>query len=626
MDIPPKSPSQGGPDPGGDAYQVNVSNTPASSNQVDTWKGHVLDIPSTSIPEEVLLFDSRSPGKEVRLLEKSHRDTTQSMKPLQGHRFLRPDLGDTELYPDFQFDTPPFKMTALNPPRITRTHQLFADKAPSRYIIENESDHSQGISKKLSIEHHLKRDKSLSLDSSNDIVERHNPSPEVSSSDELSALPTQVEGIVANVSDHPSQQLDSNTVSVRKRAQEGTISEPSHSQNKRPRIETTDDLPEKPRDEIPHTPRSVPRSRPPGSHSSGHMSESRPRGMGISSRRGQHRRSRASTPFLINRLPKHIVDARTKALLKISPPRQQTSRRHPGKSPSQPEQTAHKQDVTSKKQYSDKAMAQRVRPHTSHHTSGGDLAFTGAQSTRDTSFGTSHIERHPSMLQQDQTMSPSQYAGIVRSVSEASNISRLRDPPLDSHRPVLKPSQQQHHQNLTSLTENWNNYFAYSKRYTEWQANEIASLEGMAKKKDAAIREYHEEIEVYTAENDTLVTENEKLQNLHDQMEDDLTRSQQRVEAMEEKLYSYRQRLDNAINDYPQLFKSCKEAYKETIAQFEDDRQDRVEPVEEVLYLSDSVRIALQEKVSSVVKDALKQAQERKFRPLFALGELTDKI
>ncbi|KAK7753557.1 hypothetical protein SLS62_004415 [Diatrype stigma] len=213
----------------------------------------------------------------------------------------------------------------------------------------------------------------------------------------------------------------------------------------------------------------------------------------------------------------------------------------------------------------------------------------------------------------------------MRPESQASNISRPRDPPPDPFRrssgrtrqnhhrkieEVAEYTRQEHHQKLSKLTKQWNEFFMCNKTFMDSQASEVAELEEVIDEKDAMIQDHQLRVEAYATDCDTLKMENDDLRASHKQLENDLMKSTQRVGVMEEKLSTYRQRLSDAIKEHQQLYTRYRDRCKETIAQLKEEKQNWRELVDKELAVSDSSRVALKEKVNSVVRDARENAQE----------------
>ncbi|RYP59012.1 hypothetical protein DL769_008721 [Monosporascus sp. CRB-8-3] len=187
---------------------------------------------------------------------------------------------------------------------------------------------------------------------------------------------------------------------------------------------------------------------------------------------------------------------------------------------------------------------------------------------------------------------------------------RLRHKGVSPRLSQRHPNLQEYNRHLSALSKKWNAHFSYEKRLVDQYQDSVAKLQGDLEDRDAVIQECHAEIESRDAEIDTLERENEELLIARQQMETDLSESSQRVATMEEKLRSYRECLNNAMQEQQLLYKRCKEKCKETITEIKAEEKDQKEALEKTLASSDSARISLQSKVASVIQEARNHSEQ----------------
>ncbi|RYP89891.1 hypothetical protein DL770_003984 [Monosporascus sp. CRB-9-2] len=379
--------------------------------------------------------------------------------------------------------------------------------------------------------------------------------------------------------------------------------------------EFPDDSPERPVTES-QKPKSVPFGDTPGSRSSAGSPRSRVRHKGVSPRLSQRRKHRATTPLSSVKLPKALAMSRERALVQMASPRRATPGKCLPKSSTRSEPKPPCGRTARKTQ--DTALDVAPPPHSTNrdrHVLGGDLAFTGAARNGVTDIP-SHSEAGSAIRHQNQVHSPPQHPEMIRPSSEASNISRPRDPPAhalsqsSSFHQQPDPNLEEYNRHLSALSKKWNAHFSYEKRLVDRYQDNVAKLEEDLENRDGVIQQYHEEIVSRDAEIDTLMRENEELMIARQQMETDLSESSQRVATMEEKLRSYRECLNNAMQEQQQLYKRCKEKCKETITEIKAEEKVQKEVLEKALGSSDSARISLQSKVASVVQEARNDSEQ----------------
>lgn len=602
-----------------DVRQDHVPSATGTSNQVQGYQGPVSDSLPASTPDVPFLSRMQQSVEKSRSNERLSQGHTHPTQPVQGDHFRRPDMDDGEnLLAAFEFGTPPSKKPAFNHQGIARGSQSFTAGAPHLVNMEASYDDSEAMSKRPPVRNHLKEMDLSSTNPGDDLIGRKKNSLQGPTSHEMPPPSTQEKSFIMQEPRRPAKQLPFMSTSVIKRAQNVTAAGSPRVSNMGFADKIADGSPNRPVDESRYEAQSLRSSQSPSQRPSEPGTRTRSR---LRNRLEQHPKRRVSTPIPNNKLPKQIAATRQKALiLRKSPsPRRRTPQTQLAGPLGQPKQM-RRNGMAFEKQKSEICMPPPPRPtHREVHIVRDDLAFHQTRTRHGAAPHASNVERGSAIHRQSQASPSSQSTETMRPDSQASNISRPRDPVHNPSRKLSDHARQKHRQKLAKLTEKWNDFFTCNKTSMELQDHTIASLGEAVEEKDATIQEYQLKTETYEAEND-------QLRNSNQQLESDLAESAQRVSVLEEKLGSYRQRLGNAINEQQQLYTRCKEKCRETIAQLKEEKQDYKASIDEELAASNSSKLALQEKVASVVEEARKNAQERKLHLLFISDDIIDKF
>lgn len=618
--MPIETHSQGDPDPI-NVYQDHVPNTPSPSNHVEGHQGPVLEPSDNPIPGETLSSNVHQHPEESFSGEKSSQMNTHPTQAAQGGRFSRPDMGDDEDFlATFEFEKVLPNKPVFSQPGV-RGNEALTGRVSHISNIDTSHATSEGLPRTPAWRSNLEDKDVLPPRLGGEPHDRNEDSTRVSSHDILPPSNSDQHGKRPD-SSRPVEKLHSDSASATKKVQSGRMIDSLCVQNKESRAEITHESPGWPREGSQYN------SHPVQSNHRSPYPDTSERGSRV--RLEKRRKRRVLSPISMNKLPKALAASREKALLlRKTPPRQQTSQRQSLRSSEQRRLMSQETKVHGNRDVTDN-MPPPPRPdHRVHDNSRGDLVFRGGRAIQRAASHVSNGKEEYVMQERGQGSPSTQYTETMRPESQASNISRPRDPPPDSFRRspgrtrqnhhrkiegVVEYTRQEHHQKLAKLTKQWNEFFMCNKTFMDYHATEVAELEEVIDRKDAMIQEHQSRAEAYAADCDTLKMENGDLRASHQQLENDILESTQRVGVMEEKLSTYRQRLSDAIKEHQHLYTRYKDRCKETIAQLKDEKQSWKELMDKELAASNSSGVALQEKVKSIVRDARENAQKRKPR------------
>ncbi|RYP18002.1 hypothetical protein DL767_009921 [Monosporascus sp. MG133] len=593
--------------------------SPDNPGPRDASQNQALDNPTISSQVEYLqpIEDSREVANQFTegdgsIEQSSH--IAHTPQPVQGRHLSRPDVDEQEDFiAAFEYAKPPSRKPNPKYPSLAREPQTLMSGFLGQLNVGSSANTGRQGFQEPSATSYTDGQETISPNMDEIHITQSKDFPQLLPTYEAPA-PKRERPVIMGEANRSSRAQQSTMLSTGQRPHmEIPVESPATVENRRTG-EFPDELPERPVTES-QKPKSVPFEDTPGSGSAG-SPRSRVRHKGVSPRLSQRHKHRATTPLSSVKLPKALAMSRERALVQMTSPRRATPGKCLPKSPARSEPRPPRGRTARKTQDAARDVAPPPRStHRDRHVLGGDLAFTGAARNGVTDRP-SHSEAGSAMRHQNQVHPPPQHAEVIRPSSEASNISRPRDPPahalsqFSSFHQQPDPNLEEYNRHLSALSKKWNAHFSYEKRLVDRYQDNVAKLQEDLEDRDSVIQECHAEIESRDAEIDTLVKENEELMIARQQMETHLSESSQRVAIMEEKLRSYRECLNNAMQEQQQLYKRCKEKCKETITEIKAEEKDQKEVLQKALASSDSARISLQSKVASVVQEARNQSEQ----------------
>ncbi|RYP10615.1 hypothetical protein DL764_000585 [Monosporascus ibericus] len=601
MEISPVRLSLNNPEPR-DASQNQVLGKPAISSQVEYLQ------PIKESQEVAYQFTEGDDAIE----QSSH--IAHTPQPVQGRHLSRPDVDEQDDFmATFEYAKPPSRKPDPKHPGLARGPQPLMSGFLGQLNVGSSVNTSRQGFQGPSATGHTDGQETISPNTDEIHIAQSKDFPQLPPTYEASALKRERPGIMGEA-DRSSKAQQSTMFSIGKgHHTEIPVESPATVEN-RPVDELPHGSPERPATESPKS-KSGPLGDTLGSESSAGSPRSRVRHKGVSPRLSQRRKHRAATPLSSVKLPKALVMSRERALVQVASPLRAAPWKCLPKFPARSEPKPPHRSTARKTQ--DVARGVALPPRSTHRDRqvlGGDLAFTGTARNGVTDMP-SH-EATSAMRHQNQVHPPPQHAEMIRPSSEASNISRPRDPPphalsqSGSFHQQPDPNLEEYNLHLSALSKKWNAHFSYEKRLVDRYRDSVAKLQEDLEDRDDMIQGCHAEIESRDAEIDILVRENEELIIARQQMETDLSESSQRVATMEEKLRSYRECLNNAMQEQQQLYKRCKEKCKETITAIKAEEKVQKEVLGKVLASSDSARISLRSKVASVIQEARNHSEQ----------------
>ncbi|RYP47958.1 hypothetical protein DL768_006055 [Monosporascus sp. mg162] len=603
MEMSPVRLSPDNPEPR-DASQNEALHNPTNSSQVEYLQ------PIDHSQEVAYQFTEADDSIE----HSSH--IAHTPQPVQGRHLSRPDIDEQEDFmATFEYAKPPSRKPDPKHPGLSREPQPLMSGFLGQLNVGSSANTGRQGFQEPSATVYTDGQETISPNTDEIHITQSKDFPQLPPTYEAPALKRE-RPVIMGETNRSSMAQQSTMVSIGKRHQMEMPVESSATIENRHADELPDDLPERPVTES-QKPESVPLGDTPGSGSSAGSSRSRVRHKGASPRLSQRRKHRTAAPLSSAKLPKALAMSRERALVQMASPRRATPGKRLPKSLARSEPKPPRGRTARKTQ----DAAGDVAPppcstHRDRHVLGGDHACTGAE-RNGVIHMPSHSEAGSAMRHQNQVHPPPQHAEMIRPSSEASNISRPRDPPAhalsqsSSFHQQPDPNLEEYNRHLSALSKKWNAHFSYEKRLVDRYQDNVAKLQEDLEDRDAVIQECYAEIESRDAEIDTLVRENEELMVARQRMETDLSESSQRVATMEEKLRSYRERLNNAMQEQQQLYKRCKEKCKETIMEIKAEEKVQKEVLEKALASSDSARILLQSKVASAVQEARSHSEQQ---------------
>ncbi|RYP01270.1 hypothetical protein DL763_000242 [Monosporascus cannonballus] len=603
MEVSPVRLSLDSPDPR-DASQNQAAENPAISSQVEYLQ------PIQDSQEVAYQFTEGDNSIE----QSSH--IAHPPQPLQGRHLSRPDVNEQEDFmATFEYAKAPSRKPGPKYPGLAREPQPFMSGFFRQLNVGSPADTGRQGLQEPSATDYTDGQETISPNTDENHVTKGQDFPQLPPSYGAPA-PKRERHVTMGEASCSSKAQQSTMFSTGKRHHmEIPVESPATGEN-RHADELPDDSSERSVAESQQKPKSVPFRDTPGSGSNPGSPRSRLRRKGASPRLSQRRKHRAATPVSSVKLPKALAMSRERALVQMTSPRRAAPGTRLPKSPARSEPKPPLGRTARKTQDAARDMAPPPRStHRDRHVLGGDLAFTGPARNRviDMPY---HSEATYAMRHQNPVRPPPQHAEMIRPSSEASNISKPRDPPSrivsqsSSFHQQPDPNLEEYNRHLSALSKKWNAHFSYEKRLVDRYQDNVVKLQEELEDRDAVIQECHAEIETRDAEIDTLERENEELLVARQQMETDLSESSQRVATMEEKLRSYRECLNNAMQEQQQLYKRCKEKCKETITEIKAEEKDQKEALEKALSSSESVRVSLQSKIASVVQEARNHSEQ----------------
>ncbi|RYP76459.1 hypothetical protein DL771_001693 [Monosporascus sp. 5C6A] len=595
--------------------------SPDNPDPRDPSQNHALDNPTVSSQVEYLQPVEGSQEASYQFAEEDGSaeqspHIAHPPQPIQGRHLSRPDVDAQEDFmATFEYGKPPSRKPDPKHPGLARGPQSHISGFLRQLNVGSSVTTGRQGFQEPSGTGYTGGQETISSKTDENHVTQGQDFPQLPPTYEAPAL-TRERPVTIGEANHSSKPQQPTMFSTGKRHHmEIPVESPPIIENRRA-DELPDDSPERSVTESRQKPKSVPFGDATGSGSSAGSPRSRLRHKGVSPRLSQRRKHRAATPLSSVKLPKALAMSRERALVHMASPRRATPGKCLPKSLARSEPKPPPKHTTRKTKDAARGMAPPpLSTHRDHHIFGGDLAFTGAAHNGVTDRP-SHSEAGSAIRHKTQVHPPPQHAEMIRPGSGASNISRPRDPPSravsqsSSFHQQPDPNLEEYNRHLSALSKKWNAHFSYEKRLVDRYQGDVAKLQEDLEDRDAVIQECHAEIESRDAEIDTLERENEELLIARQQMETDLSESSQRVATMEEKLRSYRECLNNAIQEQQQLYKRCKEKCKETITEIQAEGKDQKQALEKAIASSDSARISLQSEIASVVQEARNHSEQ----------------
>ncbi|KAI0178708.1 hypothetical protein GGR52DRAFT_588569 [Hypoxylon sp. FL1284] len=314
-------------------------------------------------------------------------------------------------------------------------------------------------------------------------------------------------------------------------------------------------------------------------------------------------RSSVSQP----QLPKSIADTRQKALAQLSPHTRAPIAKSPLSNSAKAEgmiswaaMRARDEDLVECEQPSRSTMSSETLDENSPLT---------AKRTPEHIHPTKR-QNHRSITRPVPAKRPEvEVTSVLRPRSQASNISKHRAPPTRNRR-RHSPTREQNSLNLKKLAESWNVNQLYSQQLLDRWEQKMAMLKEHILDQDSIIEDCHREIESRDLTIDAMAKEIEELRNQSQAVHEEITASSAQRKKLEEKLRTFRTRLNDAVNEQQQLFLRCKERFQEATTDVKEESRARDDAIQKATVTSELIRAEIKQKVVAVVGHVNTQVDE----------------
>ncbi|KAK6956874.1 hypothetical protein Daesc_002156 [Daldinia eschscholtzii] len=305
-------------------------------------------------------------------------------------------------------------------------------------------------------------------------------------------------------------------------------------------------------------------------------------------------------------LPKAISDTRRKALAQISP-RNSLSRQIAVPSPPA-------NHTVTQKSTPDRGVPHGTKRHSEGHEQpmGDQLPKeTGGNEEKRISTKSSRNKRHKAQgLTRPISLEPSEYDVIsARPCSQASISSKLQAYSRTSHKRHT-PTREQNSKYLKKFAESWNTNYLYNQRLLDRLEDKISSLESRIASQDCTIIQYEEVISCRDQEVDDLSAEIEHLHTQNKEAQSKVNTSDNVHKKLEDKLRSYKARLNDAIGEQQRLFIKSKEICQKVTEEVKAEERVQKESIEEAFAALGRLRAKITQEIAAVAKDSNGQVDE----------------